>query len=313
MGQYTQLQAADAIKIAAANPSGGLAGAGAGLGAGMAIGGVMGQAFQPMMQPQAAASGYAAPAPPPAPGAGAPPPPPAPAGPRWSLAIDGKTYGPYTDEALKQMIAAGQVAPSTLAWHPGASGWAPVQTLPGLRGDEPGRRPAAASAAGPLSGGVHRPLCPAAAPLPARKRAGSPSPRRPASSRAASCGADVVWNPGAAALKCPYCGAETALPTSSDQVVERPLEEALRAPRDLGWGAERKTVKCTKCGATTTFDPGVAASRCAFCATPAVVEAPASPDLVRPGRAPPVPGRPERGRAALPERGSRASGSGPTT
>lgn len=139
MGQYTQLQAADAIKIAAANPSGGLAGAGAGLGAGMAIGGVMGQAFQPMMQPQAPPS-YGAPAPPPAPGAGAPPPP-APAGPRWSLAIEGKTYGPYTDEALRQMIAAGQVAPSTLAWHPGAAGWAAVQTYPGFEGTNPGVAP----------------------------------------------------------------------------------------------------------------------------------------------------------------------------
>jgi DNA-directed RNA polymerase subunit RPC12/RpoP len=97
-----------------------------------------------------------------------------------------------------------------------------------------------------------------------------------------TCGADVVWNPGAAALKCPYCGSETALPTASDQVVERPLEEALQAPRSLGWGAERKSVKCTKCGATTTFDPGVSASRCAFCATPAVVEAPTMSDHVRP-------------------------------
>src|SRR5512140_2591252 len=97
MGQYTQLQAADAIKIAAANPSGGLAGAGAGLGAGMAIGGVMGQAFQPMLQPQAAPPAYAPPSPPPIPGAAAPPPPLAPAAPRWSLAIEGKTYGPYTD------------------------------------------------------------------------------------------------------------------------------------------------------------------------------------------------------------------------
>ena len=97
-----------------------------------------------------------------------------------------------------------------------------------------------------------------------------------------SCGADVVWHPGAAALKCPYCGAETALPTTSDEVVERPIEEALAAPRSLCWGAERKRVRCTKCGATTTLDPGVAASRCAFCATPAVVEAPAGTDHVRP-------------------------------
>ena len=39
------------------------------------------------------------------------------------------------------MIAAGQVAPSTLAWHPGAAGWAPVQTFPGFEGTNPGVAP----------------------------------------------------------------------------------------------------------------------------------------------------------------------------
>lgn len=119
MQQYTQLQAADAIKVAAANP-GGIAGAGAGIGAGMAIGQAMSGAF-----------GGAASAPPPAPGSSAaPPPPPGPQAnvPRWSLAIDGKTYGPYTDDALKAMIQGGQVAPSTQAWRPGASGWAPIES-----------------------------------------------------------------------------------------------------------------------------------------------------------------------------------------
>ncbi|HEY0371351.1 MAG TPA: SPFH domain-containing protein [Thermoanaerobaculia bacterium] len=115
MGQYTQMQAADSIKIAAANP-GGLAGAGVGLGAGVAMGQAMGTAFGQPSQ-----------------GAGAPPPPPsAPGGstnvPRWSLAIDGKTYGPYTDDGLKAMVQSGQVPASTQAWRPGASGWATLDS-----------------------------------------------------------------------------------------------------------------------------------------------------------------------------------------
>lgn len=120
MHQYAQMQTAESIKVAAANP-GGIAGAGVGLGAGMAIGQTMGNAFNA----------------PPAPSGGAAPPPP-PGGssnvPRWSLAIDGKTYGPYTDDALKAMIQGGQVASSTQAWRPGASGWAPVETYDELRG-----------------------------------------------------------------------------------------------------------------------------------------------------------------------------------
>lgn len=114
LNQYAQLQTADAIKVAAANP-GGLAGAGAGLGAGLAIGNMMGQAMS---------------APPSAPGSSAPPPPPmAPsAAPRWSVAIDGKTYGPYTDDAIRTMIASGQVSLSTPAWHAGAPGWTPIES-----------------------------------------------------------------------------------------------------------------------------------------------------------------------------------------
>ncbi|MEA2164984.1 MAG: hypothetical protein QOK37_3111 [Thermoanaerobaculia bacterium] len=120
LNQYAQLQTADAIKVAAANP-GGLAGAGAGLGAGIAIGNMMGNAMS---------------APPPPQGSAAPPPPPtAPsAAPRWSLAIEGKTYGPYTDDALRAMIANGQVASTTTAWHPGAAGWAPIESYPELGG-----------------------------------------------------------------------------------------------------------------------------------------------------------------------------------
>ena len=45
MNQYQQYQAAEAIRDAARNEGGGLAGAGAGLGAGAAIGGVMANAF----------------------------------------------------------------------------------------------------------------------------------------------------------------------------------------------------------------------------------------------------------------------------
>ena len=109
MQQYTQMQTADSIKVAAANP-GGLAGAGVGLGAGVAMGQAMGQGFG------AQAAGGAAP-PPPSGGAA-----------RWSIAIDGKTYGPYTDDVLKAMVKSGQVGHDVNAWRPGAGGWAPVSS-----------------------------------------------------------------------------------------------------------------------------------------------------------------------------------------
>jgi membrane protease subunit (stomatin/prohibitin family) len=113
MGQYTQLQAAEAIGKAAENP-GGLAGAGVGVGAGVAMGQMMGQAL---------AGASAAGAPPP-PGAAAPPPPPPAMAPRWSVAVGGQTYGPYTDEQMRSMLASGQVAADAMTWRPGAPGWA---------------------------------------------------------------------------------------------------------------------------------------------------------------------------------------------
>ena len=97
------------------------------------------------------------------------------------------------------------------------------------------------------------------------------------------CGADIRWDPSASALKCPYCGTVKVItPETQEGVRERPVEAGLRAPRDLGWGAERKVIACKRCGAHTTLDPHVAASACVFCGTAAVVEAPPNQNIVRP-------------------------------
>lgn len=114
----------------------------------------------------------------------------------------------------------------------------------------------------------------------------SPTPAAPAQVRkfpCPQCGADIVWSPGAKKLRCRYCGYERAIQLADDpKVRERPLEEELSRKRDLGWGMERKSYRCAHCGAVTTFAPGVAAGHCAFCGAPAVVEAPARAELVRP-------------------------------
>ena len=112
--------------------------------------------------------------------------------------------------------------------------------------------------------------------------AGGAAPAKLRKFPCAACGADVVWSPGEAALTCPYCGVKKEIPKAPGQVTERPIEEALRGASDLGWGLARKAVTCRGCGATTTFDAGVAASRCAFCGAPSVVEAPPSDTMVRP-------------------------------
>lgn len=96
------------------------------------------------------------------------------------------------------------------------------------------------------------------------------------------CGADIRWDPGVSALKCPYCGHEKQLAAAGGTVQEKPVDAALRAPRDLGWGAERKVMVCKRCGAHTTLEPHVSSSSCAFCGTSAVVEAPPNANVARP-------------------------------
>ncbi|HYK01606.1 MAG TPA: zinc ribbon domain-containing protein [Thermoanaerobaculia bacterium] len=96
------------------------------------------------------------------------------------------------------------------------------------------------------------------------------------------CGADLRWEPGVTALRCEYCGFVKEVAAPAERVREKSVDAALRAPRDLGWGAERKVIACKRCGAHTTLDPHVAASACAFCGTTAVVESPPDPNVVRP-------------------------------
>jgi len=97
-----------------------------------------------------------------------------------------------------------------------------------------------------------------------------------------NCGADLRWEPGVTALRCEYCGFTKSVALSEERIVEKSVDAALRAPRDVGWGAERKVIACKRCGAHTTLDPHVSASSCAFCGTTAVVEAPPNAAVVRP-------------------------------
>jgi len=109
---FTRLQAAEAMTLAAGS-EGGAAGAGVGIGAGAAMGQMMGRV---MTEGQAAQ--------------GPPPPPAQTAGPMWTLSIGGRNYGPYGAAAVREMLTAGRLTPGTLAWKPGAAGWAAVSTYP---------------------------------------------------------------------------------------------------------------------------------------------------------------------------------------
>lgn len=127
MSKLTQMNAANAIQTAAANP--GIAGAGMGMGVGFGMGNMMantmGQAMNQMQQqPQQSA--------------GAPPP--LPQAIQYFIAIGGKQSGPFDEQALAQMAKAGTLQRDTLVWKNGMPAWqqaGQVAEIAGVFGSTP--------------------------------------------------------------------------------------------------------------------------------------------------------------------------------
>ena len=113
LDQYTKFQAAEAIRDAANNPSGG-AGLGASLGAGVALGGAIVNQFNPASM-------------------GASAPPPLPATLMFHAAINGTQAGPFGMATLQQKIEAGEITRSSLVWKPGMTAWLAADTVPELQ------------------------------------------------------------------------------------------------------------------------------------------------------------------------------------
>ena len=69
------------------------------------------------------------------------------------IARDGKQLGPFSLEEINRQLAAGTLSLSDNAWYEGASGWAPLSTVPGVTG-------------GASSSATIPPVTPSAAPAP---------------------------------------------------------------------------------------------------------------------------------------------------
>lgn len=98
-----------------------------------------------------------------------------------------------------------------------------------------------------------------------------------------NCGADLKFAPGTNALKCPYCGVENEIDPSLSTVVVEELDfkehlQQLRAGQET---YEVVTVRCTNCGAESTFDEHITSDECPFCGASLVHEK-ASTRLIKP-------------------------------
>ncbi len=85
------------------------------------------------------------------------------------------------------------------------------------------------------------------------------------------CGANLVFEPGSSCLKCPYCGAENQIALDpAAAVVEHDFLAALHATAGAALTVDVLAIKCTSCGAESSFKDDVVASKCTFCGFPIV-------------------------------------------
>lgn len=107
----------------------------------------------------------------------------------------------------------------------------------------------------------------------------SAEPRRngPLSFACPSCGAAMAFDPSRSALACAACGHARVLPAPSadaqaEALREQDYQDALRRLAAREADLEARVVDCPSCGAQTRFEGHVIGDKCAFCASPLLLE-----------------------------------------
>jgi DNA-directed RNA polymerase subunit RPC12/RpoP len=86
------------------------------------------------------------------------------------------------------------------------------------------------------------------------------------------CGAGLQFEPGKAALVCPYCGATTPVPQANQVIEELDYQTYLRGLPPEETEEVRLAVHCNTCGAQTQLGKNLTADKCIFCGSPVVAE-----------------------------------------
>lgn len=81
----------------------------------------------------------------------------------------------------------------------------------------------------------------------------------------AQCGANLKYEPGTGALKCPYCGMQQKIPSIPRDIPELDYLAYLDQLPATDSVQEILAIRCTNCGAETTMPPDATAELCPFC------------------------------------------------
>lgn len=108
LSRYQQYQLGQSMPVAAANPAGGLAGAGVGLGMGLAAVGSFTNGGGAQATTATIAEGAAT----------------------WHFEEGGRALGPFTTAQVIEAVRAGRLVGATLVWSPGMASWRPAAQIP---------------------------------------------------------------------------------------------------------------------------------------------------------------------------------------
>jgi predicted RNA-binding Zn-ribbon protein involved in translation (DUF1610 family) len=101
-----------------------------------------------------------------------------------------------------------------------------------------------------------------------------------------SCGSQMSFDAAQGILACAHCGNTMAVPTTATAIREYDLEAALKqataAPRETGYGGDKRSIKCKSCGAVNTVDASVVSTECPFCGSNQVVPQEQVAQVVKP-------------------------------
>ncbi|HEX2971342.1 MAG TPA: hypothetical protein VHP11_03355 [Tepidisphaeraceae bacterium] len=86
------------------------------------------------------------------------------------------------------------------------------------------------------------------------------------------CGANLQFEPGQLALKCPYCQTENEILDDAAPVQEQDFLATLHDLSAADSLQETLTVKCDACGAESSLKSDVTADRCPFCGSAIVAQ-----------------------------------------
>jgi DNA-directed RNA polymerase subunit RPC12/RpoP len=89
----------------------------------------------------------------------------------------------------------------------------------------------------------------------------------------AQCGAQLLYHPGDAQMKCQYCGFLEAVPTSEAQIEELDFREYLSSHLPAMAQEPERVLHCNQCGAEFTWPENQESGSCPFCGSNVVVPA----------------------------------------